>query len=388
MKICVVTATYPMEGFGGVFIREQCEQLTANGHEVCVLYSSGLQKSIHDLKVHQLEEKGVRVIYNCFPHYATTYAPNFWCKVMLLQLKHLYRKLAEEKWKPDVFFAHFSFPAGRIATQLGQEESIPVVIAEHWSGLINGKAKGGVLSIIQQSLENASSVICVSPALREAVGNIINRSDGIHVIPNMLSSDFRYFPRKKKDLFVFFSLGTLNEKKQFDLLIKTFAAAFGPDENVQLRIGGSGPDENKLRQLIKEFDREHQIALLGRLNREESIQEYALCDSFVLLSPKETFGIVYREAMAIGRPVISLDNGGINYAWRDENGIIIRCSPEDIYEQTIYALRKMVSTIDDYDLKHISDSTLEEFSANEVSVRIENVLREAVIGGDQDMERE
>ena len=97
---------------------------------------------------------------------------------------------------------------------------------------------------------------------------------------------------------------------------------------------------------------------------------------------------MYREAMAIGRPVISHDNGGINYAWRDEDGIIIRCSPEDIYEQTIYALRKMVSTIDDYDLKHISDSTLEEFSANEVSVRIENVLREAVIGGDQDMERE
>lgn len=107
-----------------------------------------------------------------------------------------------------------------------------------------------------------------------------------------------------------------------------------------------------------------------------------MCDSFVLLSPKEAFGIVYREAMAIGRPVISLDNGGINYAWRDEDGIIIRCSPENIYEQTIYALRKMVSTIDDYDLKHISDSTLEEFSANEVSVRIENVLREAVIGGD------
>lgn len=387
MKICVITATYPLKDFGGIFIKEQCEQLAINGHEVVVLYCSGLQNSVFDNRVHSFEEKGVRVFYNCFPHFATTYAPHFWCKVMMNQLRIMYRQLVSEKWKPDVFYAHFSFPAGRIATQLGQEENIPVVIAEHWSGLINGKAKRGVLSIIEQTLEKATSVICVSPALRDAVVKLANEQVVINVIPNMLSPGFIYRPRKIKDSFVFFSLGTLNNKKQFDLLIQSFLEAFRPEENVHLRIGGSGPDEEKLRQLIVESKRDHQISLLGRLDRNETLNEFAICDSFILLSPKETFGIVYREAMAVGRPIISLDNGGINYKWNDECGKIIRCSSDDVIEQTATAMRQMVSSINCYNMKAISDYTLGEFSADRVSKQIEKVLQEAAYNSGKDTER-
>lgn len=376
MKICVITATYPLEGFGGVFIKEQCEQLVSRGNEVVVLYCAGHLKSIHDTKVHQEISKGVRVLYNCVPRYATTHAPHFWSCIMKWQINALYKTLQTQSWIPDVLYAHFSFPAGRLALDIGQYTNIPVVVAEHWSGLINGKARGAVLRIINETISNVSSIICVSPALKDAVVSITNKSEGIHVIPNMLGSEFRFFPREKKDDFVFFSLGTLNGKKQFDGLIHAFSKAFRPEDNVRLRIGGSGPDEDKLRKLISDERREHQISLLGQLNRDETINEYALCDSFILLSPKETFGIVYREAMAIGRPIISLDNGGINYKWRDECGIIIKCSSDQIIEQTALAMRRMVEDIDSYNLMRISEISLEEFSPDKVSARIENVLKE------------
>lgn len=386
MKICVITATYPIDGFGGIFIKEQCEQLVANGNEVCVLYCAGCLKSNKSIRPHDSMNNGVRLLYNSFPRYATTYAPRFWCKVMNYQINKLYSLLESEEWIPDVIYAHFSFPAGRIATAIGKRTNIPVVVAEHWSGLLSGKANGPVLSIIKDTVSQASSIICVSPVLRDSVEQLTSEKSKIRIIPNMLAPEFVYVPRRKKDRFVFFSLGTLNEKKQFDLLIQAFAKAFSADEDVILRIGGSGPEMNKLKKLIDKLQRAHQISLLGRLNRDETFEEYALCDSFVLLSPKETFGIVFREALAIGRPVISLDNGGINYGWRDEFGKIIRCSSEHIVDQTAITLKEMVSRIGEYNLNTISNYALSEFSAETITNQIQQALCEAVDKKDIEME--
>lgn len=377
MKICVITATYPMEDFGGIFVKEQCEQLAANGNEICVLYCSGQQKAIRDLKIHEENFNGVRVLYNCFPRFAITYAPHFWCKYLSLQLEQLYQKMLEIVGKPDVFYAHFSFPAGKIATALGQREKIPVVIAEHWSGLINGKAKGAVLSIIRESLIAANSIICVSPALRESVNRIIDDQEKITVIPNMLSSVFEYHPRKEKEKFIFFSMGTLNEKKQFDLLIRAFIEAFKSDEQIELRIGGSGPDERTLKHLIEDSGRSRQIQMLGQLERDETLAEYSMSDAFILLSPKETFGIVFREAMAVGRPIISLDNGGIRYNWKSDYGIIVESKSDELVSEVAKAMRNMVESIDDYNLKKISEDTLAVFSAADVSKNIEDVLQKS-----------
>ena len=55
----------------------------------------------------------------------------------------------------------------------------------------------------------------------------------------------------------------------------------------------------------------------------ELVKSFTACSVFVLLSVRETFGIVYREAMAVGRPVISSPNGGIEDGWDDSNGILL-----------------------------------------------------------------
>ena len=377
MKICVITATYPLQSFGGIFVKEQCEQLAWNGNDVCVLYCSGKMKAVNDFKIHFAESNGVSVLYNCFPRCATTLAPRFWCWYITKQLNILYKRMVKMFGKPDVIYAHFSFPAGKAAKKKKKKENIPVVVAEHWSGLVNGKAKGSVLSVIKSSLNAANSIICVSPALRDAVNSIIGSDEKITVIPNMLSNRFTYHQRVQKDNFVFFSLGTLHEKKNFELLIHAFVKAFKSDDNVSLRIGGAGPDEEKIKQLIENSQRTEQIKMLGKLNRDQTVSEYTLCDSFILLSPKETFGIAYREAMAVGRPIISLENGGIRYNWDDKNGIIVDYPSNDVLEGVVSAMKKMVAGIDQYNLEAISESTLSTFSAEQVSKRIEKVLLDA-----------
>ena len=63
------------------------------------------------------------------------------------------------------------------------------------------------------------------------------------------------------------------------------------------------------------------------------------CDVFVLPSRYETFGVVYIEAMACGKPVIAAASGGPDDFVTDENGILIlnnnveslQCALERVY---------------------------------------------------------
>lgn len=88
--------------------------------------------------------------------------------------------------------------------------------------------------------------------------------------------------------------------------------------------------------------------MLGSLNKEKMLEEYKKCNCFVLPSEHETFGIVYREAMAIGRPIITTNHQGFANDWNDAYGLLIDIDDE---RQLINALLDMQSKINTYDLK-------------------------------------
>ena len=94
-----------------------------------------------------------------------------------------------------------------------------------------------------------------------------------------------------------------------------------------------------------------QIKLLGKKNVEEMIELYTYCDAFALLSQYETFGLVFREAMMIGRPIITYKNGGIDEDYSDEVGI---CVNNLCIKDTRKALRDMYNNYNKYDLENIS----------------------------------
>src|SRR5205807_507382 len=71
--------------------------------------------------------------------------------------------------------------------------------------------------------------------------------------------------------------------------------------------GGTEP----LRALAHRLGVSDRVAFVGKLSREELLQEYAHAQFFVLPSIFEPFGIVLLEAMAAGLPVIASRVGGI-----------------------------------------------------------------------------
>ena len=283
--------------------------------------------------------------------------------------------MAQEGY-PDVIYSHFSCWAGYTAVELGKKHHIPVVNIEHFNKFINDRADKNLVQGLKYVVENATCNIAVSGNLRRGMKRLTQTEKEITVVPNMINGGFVYTPPVEHEGFVFSAVANLNKGKRFDLLIRAFCEAFSSDENVRLLIGGSGEEKDSLLKLIAENQRQHQIQLLGRLDRAQTIALYQSSDCFALPSAYETFGIVWREAMAVGRPVITTDHGGWSpEEWSDDFGAMI---PVDDQKALVDALKSVKENYSGYDLEKISQFSQSHYGAKEIGKRLEAILEKAI----------
>jgi glycosyltransferase involved in cell wall biosynthesis len=96
----------------------------------------------------------------------------------------------------------------------------------------------------------------------------------------------------------------------------------------QLRIVGTGPDEQKLRNRVESQGWSH-VTMTGAMGQDGVRNEYVEADLFVLASFAEGVPVVLMEAMACGVPVISTRIAGIPELVEDgKNGILV--APGDV----------------------------------------------------------
>ena len=159
-------------------------------------------------------------------------------------------------------------------------------------------------------------------------------------------------------------------------MIEAFSEEFQKEKNIKLLIAGSGKEKKHLGKLIKKYQMNYNIQLVGQLSREKTRDFYRDSECFVLPSRAETFGLVYREALAVGRPIISTKHGGFTYEdWHDEYGLLIDI---DDKEQLKKALRYMYKNYKNYKRDIISKLCLNDCSTGVVINQINKVLKESI----------
>ncbi|MDA0171532.1 glycosyltransferase family 4 protein [Solirubrobacter taibaiensis] len=123
-----------------------------------------------------------------------------------------------------------------------------------------------------------------------------------------------------------FTAGRLDEVKRVDLLIEALKHV---KSNVELRIAGSGPEEQRLRALAGD---DRRIVFCGRVPAEELVELYARARAVAYLPFEEDFGYVALEGMLSGKPVITCsDSGGTTELVGDgETGLVCDPTPEAI----------------------------------------------------------
>lgn len=118
------------------------------------------------------------------------------------------------------------------------------------------------------------------------------------------------------------SIGRLEKIKGFDHLIKTFNIFNNNIQKTKLFICGEGKEKNKIKNLIKKFQLNHKVVLLG--NRSDIISLLKSCNLFILLSNREAFPISILEAMSCHLPVVASNVGGVNeIVINEKNGYLV-----------------------------------------------------------------
>ncbi len=102
------------------------------------------------------------------------------------------------------------------------------------------------------------------------------------------------------------SMGRLQKKKGFDILIDSFFETLKSFPNSILLIaGGDEGEEETLKSQIKSLNLENNVFLIGAIEGQEKIDFLANADLFCLPSHNENFGNVYVESLATGTPIVA-----------------------------------------------------------------------------------
>lgn len=371
MFVLIISRGFPssQDVLIGNFEADQAKALCALGHKVVVL-SIDRRFRACDRRIglnHRFVE-GID-IYNFYMlpmPIKTMYKLGYF--YIILVVRYLYKIILQNHGKPDIIHAHYLYTMP-IALKLKSKFNIPCVGTEHWSFLGKADLPTFVKFYADKVYYHLDALITVSNSLKM---NILKQF-GVKssVIPNMLDvSNFNINSRnqysKNKLYFSFVSVGTLIDRKCFDLLLKAFSKL--KIENKYLTIIGDGPRMGELKVLISELGIENCVELTGTLSREEMLPKMSSSNVFVLPSKSETFGVVYIEAMALGLPVIATRCGGPEDFVDLSNGLLIDCNNE---ESLVNAMDYMYRHYDEYKPEIISNSVISKYSPINIARQIE-----------------
>ncbi|EHI98224.1 glycosyl transferase group 1 [Clostridium sp. DL-VIII] len=385
MHIMVIPSWYssPRNKVHGSFFKEQFKALSNSNEKITVAYNEiwpitrfgrihekrGMNFNIEDnLRTYRYKD------YNYLPKNPLMF------KSFNKRMDKLYQEIVKNEGKVDIIHAHSAFWGGIAAAYLSKKYNIPLVITEHSSLKYAKYAKESYNKYIFAAYEEADCLIAVGSGLKKELQEYVNKP--VEVIHNMVDLSLFYVdennvqdvPLQKE--FKFFSCAFLEEGKGMEFLIEAFAETF-KGENTTLRIGGDGSVKSSLSKLIEKLNMKEQIKLLGALSREEVSMEMRKCDVFALPSEHETFGVVYIEALACGKPVIGADNGGAEDIIREENGIIVK--KKDV-KDLAKALKRIKDNYNMYDKNQIREKTVCSYSEKVLVESLKGVYKKVYEG--------
>ena len=353
----------------GLFELDQAKALRAFGHDV--RFAAVDTRSVRrrrPLGFRTAEVDGIRVYYAALPVGAKPESLSLAAQRRCAAMS--WERLAREGWRPDVIHAHF----GEGFLRLAKREGVPLVYTEHFSGTAQEDPSPAELRREKRTYALADRLVCVSRPLAAHVK--AHTGAEAAVIHNIVDTDTFACARRaphEDGAFRFVSAGNLIPRKGFDLLLRAFARLTESGIDARLTLIGGGPEDAALRSLAASLGAAERVRFTGALRREEMASLYSASDAFVLASRRETFGVVYIEALAAGLPVIATCCGGPEDFVDESNGILI--PPED-EDALLAAMERMARTADSYDAAALAAFAAERFSPKTIAEQLTKLYKE------------
>jgi glycosyltransferase involved in cell wall biosynthesis len=203
----------------------------------------------------------------------------------------------------DVVHAH-GFLMGSVAVSASHLANVPSIVTihgietrTHFDDTENKRKR------IAEVLEQADQVVLVGSPLIDYCKKYVSHANNFTVVGNgcTLYPDLKpssRIPRRKAQRVV--AVSNYEESKGFDLLVEAIA---NPEVRAKLELVlvGEGDRFRRLQSHAQEMGIGDSVHFTGLLSHREAMEEVLAGDIFCLPSWREAFGIMYAEAMALGK---------------------------------------------------------------------------------------
>ncbi len=273
------------------------KQLEEMGHEVRILTNEMTGDNIYTLKT-----RYIPLVSRVSKKQDVTFAkPN--------------KKIIEEALKgAEIVHLFMPWKLSKVTMKIAKKNNIPVTTAFHASpeSIIYGAKLRFFESILTPYLfkkfrrfyKKAKHVHCPSTYISNQLKKY-KYPNQFHVISNGIDESFVYQENKKnKEKFNIIMIGRFAPEKNQSILIKAISLSQYKDK-IKLTLAGKGPDEAKLKHLIKKYNID---AHLEFYSKEALIQKIYEQDLYVHTSIIEIEGISCIEAISCGRVPLIADS--------------------------------------------------------------------------------
>jgi len=307
MKLKIGIVCYPTVGGSGVIATELGKMLAEKGHEIHFITSNmpfRLKKMYPNIFFHQVEVNQYAVFQ---------YSPYD------IQLASKLAEVADRE-KLQIIHVHYAIPhaiCALLARQMA-ETDFKIVTTLHGTDITVLGQDSSLKKAIQFGIEKSDEVTAVSNALVDETHLLITPMKPIRTVYNFIDERIYYKMDAnhqlkadfgvKEDEKVIIHVSNFRPVKRVKDVIESFQKI---TEMIpaKLLLVGDGPEMGKISQMVDERHLTKQVLFLGK---QENLEElYAISDLLLLLSEKESFGLVALEAMACGVPCVGTNTGGI-----------------------------------------------------------------------------
>lgn len=254
----------------------------------------------------------------------------------------------------DVIHAHTEFGMGIFAKSMAKKLDIPMIHTYHtlYDLSLDYITKGYFPNVSKKILKTymnfyfsnvINQIIVPSEKTKNSLSNFYKIKPNVNVIPNGLDIEkFNYKKIKKQDVnklkeiynikendFISMWVGRLGYEKRIDILIDGYSDVVKDNPNAKLFIIGTGPEEDKLKELVHQKRLENNCIFLGKIDYEMIPLYYQLASIVVTASHYETQGLTVIEAFASKTPVVCIEDDSFkDVVINNYNGLTFRTKKE------------------------------------------------------------
>jgi glycosyltransferase involved in cell wall biosynthesis len=175
----------------------------------------------------------------------------------------------------------------------------------------------------QRSVRHINQILANSDNTKNRIERFYRR-DSMVIYPPV---DTAHYMFKGYDSF-WLSVNRIYPEKRIDLQLEAFREL--PEERLVI-VGGYSSGDHAAQYATKlQRQLPPNVTMVGEISEQELVDLYATCKGLICTAIDEDFGITPLEAMASGKSVIAVDEGGFRETVTSETGILVEALPEAI----------------------------------------------------------